>query len=243
VGAILWPTRARARRRGEALREKLSLPDSHALGDRRFVELWERSDEKLDEWIKNTKGDRVLFDFVGDPKTINLEGLKEDGIYRMYDTSNRVFVLRGIGYNMENLAKAIEEIGRRTEMLQTQIMDKAKAAQEGGRAEEPANNDDSVAYDLGTSGTATSAPSASATPVQPDAAPVKQPEDTAKTAKPSKPAKAPKPKKADAAKKDAATPKVDTKDAPKKKAAAPKKTPAKKAAAKPKAKAATKKEA
>lgn len=141
VGAILWPTRARARRRGEALREKLSLPDSHALGDRRFVELWEHSDEKLDDWVKATKGDRVLFDFVGDPKTINLPGLKENGIYRLYDTTNRVFVFRGTGYNMENLAKAIEEIGRRTELLQNQIMERAKAAQDAGRAEEPANND------------------------------------------------------------------------------------------------------
>ncbi|GEQ97076.1 hypothetical protein JCM17844_07130 [Iodidimonas gelatinilytica] len=141
VGAILWPSRARARRRGEVLREKLQLPDSHALGDRRFVELWEHADEKLDEWIKSTKGQRVLFDFVGDPKTIDLPGLKEDCIYRLYDTTSHVFVFRGLGYNMVNLSKAIEEIGRRTEILMKQIMDQVQGAEGEGRAEEPANND------------------------------------------------------------------------------------------------------
>ncbi|WP_281300796.1 MULTISPECIES: hypothetical protein [unclassified Iodidimonas] len=152
VGAILWPSRARARRRGEVLREKLQLPESHALGDRRFVELWEHADEKLDDWVKTTKGERVLFDFVGDPKTINLPGLKESSVYRLYDTTSQILVFRGVGYNLGNLAKAIEEIGRRAEVLMKQIMEQSQAAQ---NAQNP-NGQDSA------NGPATSpAPSAS----------------------------------------------------------------------------------
>lgn len=133
VAGILWPTRARARRRGEVLREKLGLPAEHAMADRRFVELWEHADEKLDEFVRTTKGERVLFDHVGSPASLNLPGLKESGVYRMYDTDNRVFTFRGIGYNLVNLAKAIEEIGRRAEALHRQIMEQIKAQMEAAQ--------------------------------------------------------------------------------------------------------------
>ncbi len=130
VAAILWPSRARARRRGEVLREKLGLPAEHGMADRRFVELWERADEKLDDFIKETKGERVLFDFVGSARTLNLPGLKEDGVFRMYDTDNRIFIFRGIGYDLNNLAKAIAEIGRRADLLHRQIMEQVQAQQQ-----------------------------------------------------------------------------------------------------------------
>lgn len=133
AASILWPPRARARRRGEVLREKLGLPDNHAMADRRFVELWERADEKLDDWVKQTKNQRVLFDFVGSPKQVQIPDLREEGVYRMYDTDNKVFVFRGIGYNLANLAKGIEEIGRRADTVHTQIMN-AVQQQRGGQA-------------------------------------------------------------------------------------------------------------
>lgn len=135
VASILWPSRARAKRRGEVLREKLQLPDTHALGDRRFVELWEHADEKLDDWVKATKGERVLFDYVGAAQSLNLPGLKESGIYRMYDTTNRVFLFRGVGYDLNNLAKAIEEIGRRAELLHRQIMERVQQRPAAANAE------------------------------------------------------------------------------------------------------------
>ncbi len=121
VASLLWPPRARARRRGEILREKLGLPERHALGDRRFVELWDHADEKFDEWVKKTHGQQVLFDFVGPAQALNIPDLKDEGIYRLYDTRTKIFVFRGVGYNMQNLARAIEEIGRRAQTLLRQI--------------------------------------------------------------------------------------------------------------------------
>ncbi len=135
VASLLWPPRARARRRGEILREKLGLPDQHALGDRRFVELWDHADEKFDDWLKRTHGEQVLFDFVGPIRALNVPDLKDDGIYRLYDTETKIFVFRGVGYNMQNLAKAIEEIGRRAEYLLKQILppqQQPQAAATGG---------------------------------------------------------------------------------------------------------------
>jgi len=139
AASILWPPRARARRRGEVLREKLQLPDSHAMADRRFVELWERADEKLDDWVKTTKNQRVLIDFVGSPSQVRIPDLKEEGVYRMYDTDNKIFVFRGIGYNLANLAKAIGEIGRRADALHTQIMQAVQQQQgaQPGQAPQP----------------------------------------------------------------------------------------------------------
>jgi len=146
AAAILWPPRARARRRGQVLREKLQLPDNHAMADRRFVELWERADEKLDDWVKNTKNERVLFDFVGSPGQIQLPGLKDEGVYRMYDTDNKVFVFRGVGYNLANLSKAIEEIGRRADTLHTQIMRQAQQQQQSQQgSQQPQGTTEQVA--------------------------------------------------------------------------------------------------
>ncbi|MFQ5348053.1 MAG: hypothetical protein ACE5ED_09460 [Rhodothalassiaceae bacterium] len=152
VATILWPSRARARRRGEVLREKLGLPAEHGMADRRFVELWERGDEKLDDFIRETKGDRVLFDFVGSPRTLNIPDLKEDGVYRMYDTDNRIFIFRGIGYDLGNLSKAIAEIGRRADLLHRQIMQQVQAQQADGARTSPASD------------TATAAPATDAAP-------------------------------------------------------------------------------
>lgn len=121
VASLLWPARARARRRGEVLREKLGLPERHALADRRFVELWDHADGKFDEWVKKTHGQQVLFDFVGPARALNIPDLKDEGIYRLYDTETKIFVFRGVGYNMQNLAQAIEEIGKRAETLLKQI--------------------------------------------------------------------------------------------------------------------------
>lgn len=135
AASILWPPRARAKRRGETLREKLKLPDNHAMADRRFVELWERADEKLDDFVKATKGEQVLFDFVGSAKSLQIPNLKEDGVYRLYDTDTKVFVFRGVGYNLENLAKAITEIGRRAELLIQQLM--PQRTPEGGAQPKP----------------------------------------------------------------------------------------------------------
>ena len=144
VAALLWPPRARARRRGEILREKLGLPESHALGDRRFVELWDHADEKFDDWLKRTQGEQVLFDFVGPARALNIPGLKDEGIYRLYDTETKIFVFRGVGYNMQNLAKAIEEIGRRAEYLLNQIIPpqarQQQAPQAGGQAAQVQSN-------------------------------------------------------------------------------------------------------
>lgn len=120
LAVALWPSRARSRKRGEDLRKVLGLGEKHALSDRRLTELCDRQDEKLDEWISATKNERLVIDFIGDPATMQIRPedaqgavMSERGIYRAYNPANQVFYLRGIPYNLQALAKAVNEVAER----------------------------------------------------------------------------------------------------------------------------------
>lgn len=135
MAAMLWPTRARARGRGETLRKALQLPEKHALNDRRLAELWERSDEKTDEWIANTKGKQVLFDFVGDAKKIGDGTTPDECIFRAYNPETRVFYYRGVGYNIQALATAMSDVAGRVNGLYRQLFPDLAKADDEARAQ------------------------------------------------------------------------------------------------------------
>jgi len=206
IAALLWPARARARGRGEALRKVLQLPEKHVLNDRRLTEIWERTDEKADEWIVNTKGKQVIFDLVGDPSQVGDGTTTEDSIFRGYNPANQVYTFRGVSYNLQALAKAVADVAGRVNAIYRQLFpEQAKAEDEARRQAMEAQQ----------------AAQAQAT-AQPAQAPATEAEEKA-------PAKKPAAKKA-AAKKPAAKKAPAKKTAAKKPAA--KKAPAKKAAAK-----------
>ncbi len=128
IASLLWPTRARARGRGEALRKVLQLPEKHALNDRRLCELWERSDEKMEEWINDTKGQQVVFDFVGDPSQIG-DGTTTDAcIYRAYNPATKIYWYRGVAYNLQAVANAMTDVAQRVNAVYRQMFpEQAKA--------------------------------------------------------------------------------------------------------------------
>lgn len=134
MAALIWPARARARARGEALRKVLGLKEEHVLNDRRVTELWERADERLEEWIARTKGQKVAFDFVGDPaqlKTGDGEGISENCIYRAFNPATRVYHYRGVGYNLQAIADAVADLQARVWAVYKQLFpEQAKAAEE-----------------------------------------------------------------------------------------------------------------
>jgi chemotaxis protein histidine kinase CheA len=217
IAALLWPTRARARSRGEALRKALQLPEKHPLNDRRLSELWERSDEKFEEWIANTKNSQVVFDFVGDPRTIH-ESVTDNSIYRAYHPETNIFYYRGVAYNLKGIAQALSDVGGRINALYRQLFpEHAKAEDEAIRKRQA---------ELAKA--QAEAAEGNATPVTEETA------ETPKTEEEKAPAKKPATKKAPAkkpvAKKPAAKKAEPKKATPKK--AAPKKAAAKKAAPK-----------
>lgn len=134
IAALLWPTRARARGRGEALRKALQLPEKHPLNDRRLCELWERADEKMEEWVSTTKGQQVVFDFVGDLTQLGDGNTPEHCIYRAYNPNTHTYYYRGVGFNLQAVAKALSDVGSRVNALYRQLFpEHAKAEDEARR--------------------------------------------------------------------------------------------------------------
>lgn len=121
ISSLLWPTRARARGRGEAIRKALQLNEKHALNDRRLSEIWERSDEKTEEWISDTKGAQVVFDFVGDPSTIGDGTTTTRSVFRGFNPNNRVYTYRGVDFNLPALANAATDVAGRVNALYRQL--------------------------------------------------------------------------------------------------------------------------
>lgn len=138
LSAILWPPRARARTRAEKLREILQLQEKHALNDRRLTEYWDRSDEKMDEWITSTKGEKVVFDYVGSFNELDKAGIKDAGLYRAYDPERKIYFFRGVGYNIETIAKSMMDVGGRIMQVHQQMF----PSQEPPADQAPANEDE-----------------------------------------------------------------------------------------------------
>jgi len=218
LASLLWPTRARSRGRGEALRKALQLNEKHPLNDRRLAELWERTDQKTDEWVAATKGQQVVFDFVGDLKNLGEGNTPENCIYRAYNTANRVFYFQGVGYNLQAIADAISDVTGRVNGIYRQMFPELAKADDEARAKAQAEQQQA--------GQSQVTPQQAANPVQAESTALggALPETTKPAAKPA--SKKPAAKKP-AAKKPAAK-KANAKPAAKK--------PAAKKAAKPKAK-------
>ena len=201
---MIWPTRARSRKRGEALRKALQLGDKHALNDRRLSEIWDRIDEKTDEWITATKGEQVVFDFVGDPASLGEQAPKDECVYRGYNPATHIYTFRGVSYNLPAVAKAINDVAARVDAVFRQLFPEQAKAEDAQRQ---------------------AAIEAQRAAQEAAAAPEAKPEAKPVAAEKPKAAKAP-------AKKKAAPKKAAEKKAPAKKPAAKKAAPKKAAAAK-----------
>ncbi len=144
ISALLWPSRARARGRGENLRKVLQLPQKHPLDDRRLSELLEHTDMKLEEWITTTKGKQIVFDYVGNPEQLEGEEgpMGEESFYRVYNPETHVYYYRGVGYNLQAIANAVADVGARVNAVYRQMFpEQAKAEAEAAEAAQKAAND------------------------------------------------------------------------------------------------------
>lgn len=130
IVSLLWPTRARSRSRGESLRKVFQLDEKHVLNDRRLSEIMEHNDTKTEEWIASTKGKQIVFDFVGPRAQLDkMEQTEEnpdatigdESIYRAYDPQTRIYYYRGVGYNMNGIAKALSDVGARINNVYAQM--------------------------------------------------------------------------------------------------------------------------
>lgn len=144
ISSLLWPTQPRAKKRGEELRELLQLPEEHPLNDPRLVSLWEHGDEKLEDWIGTTKGEKVIFDHIGSLEELNQQvPVLEGNIFRLYDPTTMTFYYRGDGFKMQGIADSISRIYSLVINVHRQMFPEQHRAQgETPPSEQPAVNED-----------------------------------------------------------------------------------------------------
>lgn len=133
IAAILWPNRARAKKRGESLREALNLAEKHPLNDKRLIALWEHGDEKFEDWIGETKGQQIVFDHLGPIQPFLDNGINDGNIFRMYDPTTQIFYFRGDGYKMQAIADAISDIYTRVTQLHMRMFPEQHQPVEGAQ--------------------------------------------------------------------------------------------------------------
>lgn len=122
VSSLLWPSRTRVQKRGEELREVLQLSEKHPLNDQRLSVLWEHGDEKLEDWIGTSKGEKVVFDHLGSLEELSKQvPIVEGNIFRLYDPTTMTFYYRGDGYKMQAIADSISEIYSRVITVHRQM--------------------------------------------------------------------------------------------------------------------------
>lgn len=138
IAGLLWPSRSRVQDRGKELRELLDLPEKHALNDKRLSGLWEHADEKLEDWIGTSKGEKVVFDHVGSLEELSKQvPILEGNIFRLYDPTTMTFYFRGDGYKMQPIADAISDIYTRVITVHRQMFPEQHQAPAGPDAAKP----------------------------------------------------------------------------------------------------------
>jgi len=140
LSSVLWPTKARARKRGEKIREVLQLPEKHPLSDKRLATAFDYGDEKFDDWVGTTKGRQVVFDHLGPIEPFLKAGVQEECIYRLYDPSTMTLYFRGEGFNMQAIANAISDIYTRLTALHMQMFPDQHKPEETDAEQAPAED-------------------------------------------------------------------------------------------------------
>lgn len=110
VSRMLWAPRKVGKARSEELRKFLGIPNEHPLNNKDIQTLFDFSDEKIEEWVKNSKGKYILADYIGDLAASEHKDVMMEHILRSFDLKSKVFVYRGVGFQMENLMTAMRGI-------------------------------------------------------------------------------------------------------------------------------------
>ncbi len=121
---LLWPQRIKAKRRGDELRRVLGIKADHPLNDSRLNNFWEYGDERTDDWIKNSRGQLIAFDFLGPKHAVGNRIPKDEHIYRLYDPESRELIYRGESFNLQELASHVAALSARINQVHDQLFPK-----------------------------------------------------------------------------------------------------------------------
>jgi hypothetical protein len=105
--------------RAEFLKNEYGINDQNCLKDRRLRDHLEHYDERLDHWRKNSTNHNIINNNIGPVGSI--AGIDESDMMRWYDPSRKMFKFRGEEFNLECLAKAINELHVRSVQIENNL--------------------------------------------------------------------------------------------------------------------------
>lgn len=108
ISKILWPTRKESKSRGSMLRELLDVDKNNPLFDRKFRNLFEHYDERIDNWFATQRSASFTDFSLGPPRGFARQF--PSGVHRGYDYTTETLTYQGESMDLGALVKAIAEI-------------------------------------------------------------------------------------------------------------------------------------
>jgi hypothetical protein len=108
ISKILWPTKKESQSRGLMLRELLDVDKNSPLIDRKFRNLFEHYDERIDNWFMPQRSASFKDFCLGPPQ--GFHGQFPSGVHRGYDYTTETLSYQGESVNLGVLVRAIAEI-------------------------------------------------------------------------------------------------------------------------------------
>ncbi len=110
ISRTLWAPRKKGKARAAELRKFLGIPEEHSLNNKEIQTLFDFCDEANEEWIKNTAGKYILFDYIGDLAASKHKDTPIENIFRSFDTKGKIYVYRGVGFQMDAVMTSLRGI-------------------------------------------------------------------------------------------------------------------------------------
>lgn len=110
VSRTIWAPRKKGKTRSEEIRKFLGIPEEHPLNNKDIQTLFDNCDEANEEWIKKTSGQYILYDYIGDLGESQHKDVEIDKIFRSFDTKGKIYVYRGVGFQMDAVMTALKSI-------------------------------------------------------------------------------------------------------------------------------------
>ncbi len=108
ISKILWPSKEASALRGSTLRELLDVDNNNPLYDRKFRNLFEHYDERIDDWFASQSSASYTDLSIGPPQGYARQFPSK--VHRGYDYTTQTLTFRGESMNLEVVVKALTEI-------------------------------------------------------------------------------------------------------------------------------------
>ena len=129
LARTLFPVRKAGAKNEQAMREMLGIDTGHPLNDKPLLRVCNDPEERMIEWIDNSRDRFVVMDYVGPFGVVGdqpVEGMKQSDVFRHIDPATLNFIFRGDSFALQGIANAVADIDARIKQLHDQMFPDAK---------------------------------------------------------------------------------------------------------------------